>query len=123
MNFEEDFGRRNPGSVEMRRGSTYIDVDAAGAFIAEAEQRGIGILGMEGFLIGEFTNPALSRIADFSIARSDTRLDFVAWSCEQARELLTGSWRSPPTGDADQINPEASGRYMIEFTLAVRPTA
>lgn len=118
MNFEEDFARRHPHDVEKQGGSIFIAVDIAGQFIDEAEHQGIGILGMDGFLIGEFTYPALSRIADFTIAGNDSRSDFVAWSCGQARTLLAGPWRSPPAGEADQIHPEAAGRYMIDFVLA-----
>lgn len=99
----------------------YIAAEAAGEFINEAEKRGIGILGMDGFLIGGFTYPALGRIADFSIAGRDDRADFVAWSCAKARALLAGPWSSAPVGEADGIHPEAAGRYMIDFTLAARP--
>jgi hypothetical protein len=120
MNFEEDFARRHPDAVERRGGSIYIAFDVAGAFIEEAEHQGIGILGMEGLRIGQFTYPALGRIADFSRAGNDSRSDFVVWSCRQARILLGGPWRSPPVGEADQIHPDASGRYMIDFVLTDR---
>jgi hypothetical protein len=120
MTFEAEFMRRHPNSVEKRGGSTFIAVDIAGDFIAEAERKGIGIIGMDGFLISEFTYPALGRIADFATDGNDSRPDFVAWSCRQARALLAGRWASPPTPALDQMNPEAVGRYMIDFTLTDR---
>jgi hypothetical protein len=125
MNFEEDFVRRHPTGVEKRGGSNYIAFDIAGAFIDDAEHSGIGILGMDGFLIGKLTYPALSRIADFSRAGEESRPDFVAWSCRQARAVLAGPWRSPPAGAGaeDQIHPEATGRYMIDFTLTKKSPA
>ena len=116
----EDFASRYPDAVDKRGGSTFIAADYAGRFIDEAEHREIGILGMDGFLIGEFTYPALSRIADFSVAGNDSRSDFAAWSCGRARALLAGPWRFPPAGEADQMHPEAAGRHMIDFTLTDR---
>lgn len=84
MNFEEDRARRHRDDAEKRGGSTYIAGVAAGDLIDEAESQGIGILGMDGFLVGEFTYQALSRIADFSIAGSDPRSGFVTWSRSHA---------------------------------------
>lgn len=72
---------------------------------------------MDGFIIGEFTYPALGRIADFSVAGDYSDPAFVARSCRWARTLLAGPWRLPPAGEADQIHSEALGRYMIDFTL------
>jgi len=123
MNFEENFARRHPNGVEKQGGLIFIGVEISREFIDDAEHQGIGILGMDGFLIGEFTYPALGRIADFSTDGNDSRSDFVAWSCGQARALLAGPWRSPPTGEADQIHPGAAGRYMIDFVLTDRSDA
>jgi hypothetical protein len=61
----EDFADRNPDLAERRGGEIYVDASAASDLINEAESSGIGILGMEGFIIGEATYPALSRIEDF----------------------------------------------------------
>jgi hypothetical protein len=117
MKFEDDFAQRHPNGVEKRGGSTFIAVEIAGDFIAEADRRGIGIIGMDGFLISEYTYPALGRIADFAIDGNDSPPGFVAWSCRRARALLAGPWASPPTPALDQMKPEAVGRYMIDFTL------
>lgn len=123
MTFKENFARRHPNGVKKQGGLIFIAVEIAREFIDDAEHQGIGILGMDGFLIGEFTYPALGRIADFSTGGNDSRSDFVAWSCGQARALLAGPWRSPPAGKADQIHPGAAGRYMIDFVLTDRPDA
>jgi hypothetical protein len=76
---------------------------------------------MEGFIIGEATFPALSRIADFSMDDNNRRPDFVAWSCREARQLILGPWQSAPAGNADQIHPDAVGRHMIAFVLDDQP--
>jgi hypothetical protein len=107
--------------AERRGGEIFVAASAAGDLINEAESSGIGILGMEGFIIGEATYPALSRIADFSGGDNQRRPDFVAWSCRQARQLISGPWRSAPDGNVDQIHPHAAGRYMISFVLDGEP--
>ncbi len=121
MGMIEDFAARNPHSAEKRGGEIFVDASAAGDLINEAESSGIGILGMEGFIIGEATYPALSRIADLSMDDNNRRPDFVAWSCREARALILGPWRSAPVGSADQIHPHAAGRYMVAFTLDDQP--
>jgi hypothetical protein len=120
MNLIAEFARRNPHLVDNRGGEIFVAASAALDLINEAESSGIGILGMEGFVVGEATYPALSRIADFSVD-STNRPDFVAWSCREARELILGAWRSAPAGTADQIHPEAAGRHMISFVLDDEP--
>ena len=114
----DDFAKRNPRSVERRGGGTYIAPEVAAELIDEAESRGVGVLGMEGFIIGDNgTYPSLSRIADFSMDGANRGPDFVSESCSGARRLLLGPWSSPPAGDADQVHPEAKGRYMIDFVF------
>jgi hypothetical protein len=117
---DEDFAESNPHLAERRGGEIYVDASAAGDLIDEAESSGIGILGMEGFVISEDIYPALSRIADFSVDDPNRRPDFVVWSCQQARQLITGPWRSSPAGYADQLHPHAAGRHMIAFVLRER---
>jgi hypothetical protein len=119
----EDFADRNPDLAERRGGEIYVDASAASDLINEAESSGIGILGMEGFIIGEATYSALSRIADFSTDGNDRRPDFVAWSCREARQLILGPWRSAPAGRADQTHPDAVGRHMIAFVLDDQPVS
>jgi hypothetical protein len=64
MKFEDDFARRHPNGVEKQGGSIFIAVDIAREFIDEAERQCIGILGMDGFLIGEFM--AYGQVAEAS---------------------------------------------------------
>jgi hypothetical protein len=113
----DEFADRNPHLAERRGGEIYVAASAAVELINEAESSGIRILGMEGFIIGDRTYPALSRIADFSRDNSQGRPDLVAWSCQEARRIMTGPWRSAPVGHADQIHPDAAGRHMIAFVL------
>lgn len=117
MGLIEDFADRNPHWAEKRGGEVFVAASAAVDLISEAESSGIGILGMEGFIVGEATYPALSRIADFSLDDNSRRPDFVAWSCRAARQLISGPWRSAPAGDADQVHADAEGRHMIAFVL------
>ena len=121
MGLLDDFANRNPLWVERRGGEVFIAASAAGNLINEAESAGLGILGMEGFILGDKTYPALSRIADFSRDGNDQRPDFVAWSCREARQLILGPWRNPPAGSPDQIHPQAAGRHMIAFVLDDQP--
>jgi hypothetical protein len=117
MGLLEEFALLHPQDVERRGGGTYVAAEVAGRLIDQAEARGIGVLGMEGFIIGKGTYPALSRIADFTRGGGDRRPDFAAWSCREARALLSGSWKKPPVGPEDQIHAEARGRYMVDITL------
>jgi hypothetical protein len=81
MGLLEDSAKRNPHLVEKRGRGIFIDASAAGDLINESESSGVGILGIESFVIGDATYPALSRIADFSMDDNNRRPDFVAWSC------------------------------------------
>jgi hypothetical protein len=114
----DEFALCHPTQVEIRGAETFIAAEIALELISEAEQRGIGILGLEGFMIGgKATYPAMGRIADFSRGAEYRIDDFVTWSCAEARRLLEGPWRSPPHGDADQIHRAATGHYMLAFAL------
>jgi hypothetical protein len=105
-----DFAAAHPGDVIRRGGEIFLAAEAVPGLIDEAGRQGVKVLGLEGFLIsGEQVYPALSRIADFSA-------DPARLSAARARELLTGPWATPPT-PADQMHPEAAGRYMIAVVL------
>ncbi len=105
------FASQHPTSVLQRGNETFIDPVACVELINEAEQAGVRVLGLEGFLIDdESVYPALSRIADFS---GDAG---VVAPCAHARALLTGAWRSPPTS-GDQVDPAAGGRHMVAVVL------
>ena len=107
----EEFAAKRPTDAIRRGGETFLSVDAARDLIEEADRRGVRVLGLEGFLIGDgAVYPALSRVADFSDA---SPRDAVA----QAKHLLEGAWASAPTTD-DQMQSAASGRYMLAVVLA-----
>ena len=118
MGVLDDFARSYPEAVESRGGETYVLASVAQELVDRAEAAQVGILGMEGFLIGRQTYPALSRIADFSRDGRETLPRFVEWSCSEARRILAGPWLSPPSGAEDQIHPDAEGRHMIAFVFA-----
>jgi hypothetical protein len=95
-----------PDAVIRRGGETYVSAECVRELIGQAELEGFRLLGLEGFLVDEAgVYPAIGRIADFSSASPE-----VAVQC--ARELLAGSWATPPTA-SDQMHPEAIGRHMI----------
>ena len=60
-------------------------------------------------IIGDMVCPALSRIADWSYAPPGA-------ATGAARELLAGSWATPPTTN-DQIHSQAAGRHMLAIAL------
>jgi hypothetical protein len=123
MGLLEDFAERNPQLVKEMGGEILIAASAADDLINEAESSGVGILGMEGFIIGDAAYPALSRVADFSMDDNNRRPDFVPWSCREARQLILGAWQSAPAGNADQIDPDAVGCHMIAFVLDDQPAS
>lgn len=107
---------QRPGEVVTRAGEAYLTVAAALALLDEAEQRGIRVLGMEGFLVDEVSDtvfPALGRVTDFAGSPPSPAVD-------AARRLLNGPWATSPTPDGDQIHPEARGRHMVVVVLGDR---
>ena len=64
-----EFALSHAGSIVHRGSETFIDADVVPQLLDEVERRGVRLLGLEGFLIGdEDIFPALSRIADFSLS-------------------------------------------------------
>jgi hypothetical protein len=111
MSVLDDFAAARPEDIVRRGNEWFLDVAAVPDLIAQARERDVKVLGLEGFLIGEGgTYPALSRIADFSKDSTD-----VAW--RRAIALLDGEWAAPPI-PADQMHSKAAGRYMIAVVLA-----
>jgi hypothetical protein len=107
----EDFASAHPDLVVQQPGDTFVAADTVIDLIDEAERRGVGILGLEGFLLNDGdVYPSLDRIADFSVlARSS---NFVEKSAAKARELLAGPWHAAPT-PSEQMHPAATGRHMV----------
>ena len=102
----DDFADRHPDDAFEHHGCPVVSFELAIELIDEAEQLGIRVLGMDGFLIGPAgTHQPLDRIADFS------ELGDVARSASAARALLGGAWAHPPEW--------GSGRYMVEVVLSV----
>ncbi len=115
--FISDFATRNSNDVLAKDSEIFIAADIAAAFINEVESRGIGILGIDGFIVGDSVYPSLSRIADFSTLLENNQANFVKQSCQAARQLLSGEWKNAPQGTKDQIHTRAAGRYMFSFAL------
>ena len=110
MVFLDEFAASRPEDVVRRGNEWFVDANAGPDVVEEATRRGVKVLGLEGFLIGEAgTFPALSRIADFSH-------DPIAVANRKAIDLLRGEWAAPPTA-ADQMHGDAAGRYMIAIVL------
>jgi hypothetical protein len=113
----DDFASRHPTAVIEHAGEVFVAAESAPDLVAEARQRGIGVLGLEGFLIdGDYVYPALSRIADFSRQHHPSEPDFVEWSTTEALKILAGPWSSRPAVE-DQMHPDAAGRHMIAIVL------
>jgi hypothetical protein len=95
-----------PDAVIRRSGETFVSAECVRELIGHAELEGFHLLGLEGFLVDDAAVfPAIGRIADFSCASPEVAV-------QRARELLAGSWATPPT-ESDQMHPEAAGRHMI----------
>lgn len=106
----DDFAASRPADVVRRGNEWFVDAAAAADLIAEAAQKNVKVLGLDGFLVGDTgIYPALSRIADFS----DDTLDVAN---RKALALLAGEWANAPDGD-DQMHGEATGRYMLSVVL------
>lgn len=106
----DEFADSRPEDVVWRGSEWFVDANAVQDVVEEATLRGVKVLGLEGFLIGEAEIfPALGRIADFSH-------DPVAVANRKALDLLRGEWAAPPTA-ADQMHSDATGRYMVAVVL------
>jgi hypothetical protein len=102
----DDFAASRPADVLRRGNEWFVDAAAAPDLIAEAAQKNIKVLGLEGFLIDDAgTDPALSRIADFSADAPDV-------ANRRAVALLSGDWATAPSA-ADQMHNQATGPHML----------
>lgn len=106
------FGRellaRFLGSHTTPGGEVWVPYEDAIAAVELAQRRGLRLMGMEGFVVGEVNiYPSLSRIADYSkVGEPD-----LAYA--QARAALLGPWSSIP----DDLHSEAEGRYVIDLAV------
>lgn len=105
--FDRELLTRFSGSVAMPGGEVWVRHEDALGALDLAQERGLNLLGLEGFLVGESVYPSMSRIADFS------RLGYEGSAYDDARALLTGPWADVP----DDLHSEAEGIYMIDICV------
>lgn len=114
----EEVAAESPDAVYRSGGEILVAADIAPHLVDRAEEAGIAILGLEGFLIDESTGavyPSLARIADFSRTVEPDRHQFVSRTCAEARDTLA-DWSDPPAvGDGMNVN--ACGRHMLAIVL------
>jgi hypothetical protein len=93
---------RPGGEVWVRHADAVAAVDLA-------QELGLHLLGMEGFLVGETgVYPSMSRIADYSAP------GFVGNPYDHAKAQLTGGWADVP----DDLHDDAEGDYLIDLVVA-----
>lgn len=113
MTDSSPFGRellaRFAGCHTTSGGEVWVRYEDARAALDLAQERGLPLLGMEGFVVGyENVYPSMSRIADYS------SLEAPGFAYDQARTLLAGLWATIP----DDLHSEAEGHYMIDLVVA-----
>jgi hypothetical protein len=89
-------------------GEVWVRYEDAVAALDLARERGLPLLGMEGFVVGDVrVYPSMSRIADYSaLEEPETAYD-------HARALLIGPWATIP----DDLHSEAEGHYVIDLVV------
>jgi hypothetical protein len=97
------------GCYSSPGGEVWVRLVDALAALALAEEMGLRVLGMEGFIVDEAGTvfPAMSRITDYSAASP-------AEALAAARAMLAAEWAVPPT----DVHADASGHYMIDVVVA-----
>jgi hypothetical protein len=103
--FDRELLTRFPGSRTMPGGEVWVRYEEAVAAVDLAQERGLRLLGMEGFVVEESVYPSLSRITDFS------QSDQPGAAYDDAKTLLNGPWAAVP----DDLHEEAEGTYMIDL--------
>lgn len=113
MTDPSSFGRellaRFAGCHSTSGGEVWVRYEDAVAAPDLAQERGLRLLGMEGFVVGHVSvYPSMSRIADYS------SLDEPGTAYDHAGALLIGPWVTSP----DDLHNEAEGHNMIDFVVA-----
>jgi hypothetical protein len=103
--FERELLARFPVSHTTSGGEVCIGYEDAVAAVELAQERGLRILGMEDFVVGESVYLSMSRITDVS------ELDSPEDVYDHAKTLLNGPWAAVP----DDLHAEAEGAYMIDL--------
>lgn len=106
--FRRELQSRFVGTYTAHGGEVWVRHEDAAAAVDLAQERGLRVLGMEGFVVGEHVYPSMSRIADFS------RSGFEGDAYADAKALLLGPWATIP----DDLHSEAEGTYMIDIAVA-----
>lgn len=109
----DSFGRellaRFPGCHVTPGGEVWVRHADAVAAVDLAQELGLHLLGMEGFVVGQTgVYPSMSRIADYSGP------GFVGNPYDHAKVELTGPWAEVP----DDLHMDAEGDYLIDLVVA-----
>lgn len=105
--FESELLAKFPRAVTTPGGEVWVRHEDAVAAIDVAQKRGLRLLGMDGFVVGESVYVYMSRIADFSLR------DYRGSAYDDAKTLLTGPRAQVP----DDLHEDASGRYTIDIVV------
>jgi hypothetical protein len=106
--FGRELRARFSGCHTTSGGEVWVRYEDAVAALDLASERGLPLLGMEGFVVGDVSvYPSMSRIADYS------SLEEPETAYGHARALLIGPWATIP----DDLHSEAEGRYMIDLVV------
>ena len=106
--FERELLARFSGTFTTEGGEVWVRHQDAEAAIDLAQARGLRVLGMEGFVVGENVYPSMSRIIDYSPP------GYQGCAYDDARALLVGPWATIP----DDMHGDAEGPYMIGIVVA-----
>jgi len=107
--FGQELLTRFPACHVTPGGEVWVPHADAVAAVDLAQELGLQLLGMEGFLVGETgVYPSMSRITDYSTPR------FVGNPYDDAKALLTGDWAEIP----DDLHGDAEGKYLIDLVVA-----
>jgi hypothetical protein len=104
--FERELQARFSGTFTAPGGEVWVHHQDAVSAVDLAQERGLRVLGMEGFVVGESVYPSMSRIVDFSQSYHGTAYD-------AAKALLAGRWAEVP----DDLHGDAEGSYMIDIVV------
>jgi hypothetical protein len=111
MSHPTEFGQqlltRFSGCHTFPNGEVWVQYEDALAALDLAQERGLRLLGMDGFVVGVAVYPSMSRIADYSSIQTPGD------AYDQAKALLVGPWAAVP----DDLHSEAEGDYMIDLVV------
>ena len=105
--FRLELQTRFVGTYTISGGEVWVRYEDAVAAIDLAQERGLRVLGMEGFVVGGNVYPCMSRIADFSLSGDRGN------AYQYARALLIGPWATV----LDVLRSDANGTYMIDVAV------